>query len=348
MSGPLLPSFADHLDVTVLLHDIETGSILDANDAAEELYGYTVAELREQGIAGVSTESPRFSHERALDRIQTAADGETPEFQWQIRHASNEVRWVQVSLQRIALDGDPYVLAEIQDVTQYKKRARRLTLLHRIIRHNLRNEMSVVMGHAEHLEEALADEDYERQAKIIQDVATDVGGLTRSVKQIEEIATNDASDFEPTNVAAVLESVQSEFGAEYSDAAIAVDVSQPVWISADEGLHYGLTHAVENAIEHNDSARPSVVLEATADLVTNRAIVRVVDDGPPIPEMELDAIDATEDTSDISHGSGVGMFVMKWCSESLGGNLDISHREGGGNVVTFTFPLLADPQMAAD
>ncbi|WP_424002790.1 ATP-binding protein [Haloarcula salina] len=342
MSRASLPDFAELLDVTLLLHDPVTDAILDANAAAEKLYGYTKAELRELTIGDISTESPRFSRDEAVDAIRAAAVGERQEFEWQIRRANSEMRWVTVRLRPFAPDGETLVLAEIQETTEFKKRARRLQLLNRIIRHNLRNEMTVVMGHAESLERALEDEDYERQAELIQDVAENVGGLTKSVSQIENIATNDASDFSPTSVAAVLERLAGEFESTYPHATVSLDADEDARIAADRGLEYVLEHAIENAVEHHDGAAPKIRLEATAEAASSRVVVRVVDDGPPIPQREIDAINPDAEFSEIYHGTGVGLFVMQWCAESLGGNLEIRDNTPRGNVAEFTFPLLTE------
>ena len=335
-----LPPFADLLDVTVLLHDPETGAILDANATAETLYGYSTAELRERGVAGISTESPRFSGDAALERVRAAADGADQAFEWQIRRADSETRWIQVRLRRVTLEGTAYVLAEVRDITAFKRRTRRLELLHRVIRHNLRNEMSVVMGHAGSLERALEDEDRERQAEVIRDVADDVSRMTESVSRIEEIASNDATDFSPVEVVRLLEELATEFAADHPEATVTVEAEGPVWVSADSGLRYGLEHALANAIEHHDGD-PEVVLRAARDDRDSRAVVQVVDDGPAIPDVEVDAIDAGAEVSDMHHGSGVGLFVMKWCAESLGGRLEVHADDSRGNTVEFTLPLLS-------
>ncbi|WP_336337799.1 HAMP domain-containing sensor histidine kinase [Haloarcula brevis] len=342
MSPAALPDFAELLDVTLLLHDPETDAILDANAAAESLYGYTRAELRDLTVGDISTESPRFSRDKAVEAIHAAATGDRPAFEWQIRRADSEMRWVTVRLRPFAPADETLVLAEIQDITEFKKRARRLQLLNRIIRHNLRNEMTVVMGHAESLERALEDEDYERQAEIIQDVAEDVGGMTRSVAQIEDIATNDASDFTPTDVPAVLERLADEFESGYPHATVSVDADETARIAADRGFEYGLEHAIENALEHHDGSNPEVRLEATVETEPPRVVVRIVDDGPPIPQREIDAIDADVEFSEIHHGTGVGLFVMQWCAESLGGSLEIRENEPRGNVAEFTVPMLSE------
>ena len=346
MTEPSLPEFADLLETALLVHDPETGAVLDANAAAEGLYGYSTPELRERGVAGISTESPRFSGEAVLQRVRAAAGGDDQAFEWQVRRSDDEMRWVQVRLRRVTLGRAASVLAEIQDITEFKRRTRRLQLLHRLIRHNLRNEMSVVMGHAGSLERALEDDDHEQQVEIIKRVADDVSQMTESVSRIEEIASNDATDFSPTDVPALLDELAGEFESEFPGASVTVEAETEagVLVSADRGLRYGLEHAIRNAIQHNDSDRPEVVLRAARDDRDSRAVVQVTDDGPAIPDVEVDAIDADADISEMQHGSGVGLFVMKWCAESLGGRLEVHADDSRGNVVEFMLPLLgAEP-----
>jgi PAS domain S-box-containing protein len=342
MGESMLPAFANGLDTTLLVHDPWTDGILDANDAAEDLYGYTTEQLRRMSIDEVSTESPRFSAAKAVERIREAAGGERKHFEWQIRRSNGEVRWVDVRLRPYAFDDEEYVLAEIRDISDFKTRTRRLQLLHRIIRHNLRNDMSVVMGYAENLKRVLETEDYERQAEIIRDVASGVGDLTESVAEIEEIASNDADDFEETSVTGLLEDLAAKYESANPNVTVRVDYESDITMLADRGLRYGVQNAIENAVEHHDGGDDGVEVRLTAwvDEAAERIVLRVVDDGPPIPDVEVDAIDPDEETSDLSHGSGVGLFVMKWCAESLGGKLDIYENNPRGNVVEFTFPQL--------
>ena len=44
-----------------------------------------------------------------------------------------------------------------------------------------------------------------------------------------------------------------------------------------------------------------------------------------------------------SHGTGIGLFVMKWCSESLGGEIRFE-RSDRGNEVYFYLPSETPPE----
>lgn len=59
--------------------------------------------------------------------------------------------------------------------------------------------------------------------------------------------------------------------------------------------------------------------------------------------LEIEALDEYTETTATSHGSGVGLFVMKWCIESLGGELKIERRDRRGNTVSFYLPPKAPP-----
>jgi PAS domain S-box-containing protein len=335
---PGLPSFADELAAVLVLHDPETGAVLDANAAATDLYGYSPDELTTLSVAEFSSESSRYSQERAEELIRDASEGDVQVFDWQIKRKDGALRWVTVRLEPITLDGTEYVMAEQEDITELKTRTRRLRLLYRIIRHNLRNDMTVVMGHAESLESTLEDGTLQEQAGLIREVARKVGEMTESVGRIEEITASDATDHAPTDLVALLEELAGEYEREYPAASVRVEGDGTAMVSADGALRF----AFENAIDHSEAANPEVVVEIDRAPEEGRVTARMTDDCPPIPDMEVEALDLETDISAVNHATGVGLFVMKWCTESLGGGLEI-RREDGGNVVEFTFSLYRGP-----
>ncbi|MDG5777494.1 PAS domain-containing sensor histidine kinase [Haloarculaceae archaeon H-GB1-1] len=334
-SGISLPPMLDDLDVGITVHDPATGSIIGVNEKLERLYGYSAAELREMDIEEYTAPSTRYTQSEAVKRIQAAADGDPQEFEWQVERADGELLWVSVRLSQTTIDGRECVVAEINDVTTYRNRDRRHRLLSRIIRHNLRNKMTVVMCHGDRLKSELDDEGLEDEVGRILDVAEDVGRLSRSVHQIEQMAKPDRSDRSRSNIADLVRSVAEDARREHPDAEVFVESPPEVWAVADEGLQYAVEHAVENAIEHNDAANPTV--EIDVEPRTNPT-VRIADSGPSIPEVETGALDATAETSSTYHGTGVGLWVMQWCVDSLGGELSFERNDPRGNVIVIELP----------
>ncbi|MFD1588192.1 ATP-binding protein [Halorientalis brevis] len=341
-SGAQIPTLLDNIDAGLLMHHLQSGRILDVNDRAVELIGYTRDEFRQMTVDDFSADAAHYSQDEALQRIRAAADA-PQRFEWQIQRANGEIRWVQVRLTQGVLTDSDHVFAELRDITRYKTRERQLRLVNRVIRHNLRNQMNVVMGHAEHLSAALEAETLERKAALIVDVADDVGSLNETIQQIETVVDGDSLDREPKGLCVLVDSVVSEFCDRYPTVELSADCDCEVWVTTDMEVQYALEHAIENAIEHNDADSPTVTVSVSAQPDTAGVAVQVADNGPPIPQMEIDALDPTLDTTSTYHGSGIGLWVMEWAMESLGGELSFEANEPRGNVISFHLPTTEPP-----
>jgi len=341
---PTLPAVFDDLDVGITLHDPETGAVLDVNEPLERLYGYSVDELRVMTVEDYTAPSTQFTQERAVEKIRAAAEGDPQVFEWHIKRSSGDLRWVRVHLSRTILDGEACVCAEIRDITGYREHERRLRLLSRIVRHNLRNEMTVLMGYAERIERAVETETLKEEIETVLNIAADVGALSESVRQVEEIVNPDTIQRTPTNLAAVVERRVEAARRDYPAADLTIEETTDTWTVADNGIDYAVEHAIENAVEHNDRATPTVTVTVESDPETDRNLIRIADNGPPIPEMERAVLDEEVETSSTYHGSGVGLWVMKWCVDSLGGELTFGENGPRGNVVTLCFPRVDPPR----
>lgn len=64
----------------------------------------------------------------------------------------------------------------------------------------------------------------------------------------------------------------------------------------------------------------------------------VLDANSLIPPEEIAALFSPTVTTNTSHGSGIGLFVMKWCVESLGGEVSFESRDARGNTVCLLLP----------
>lgn len=106
---------------------------------------------------------------------------------------------------------------------------------------------------------------------------------------------------------------------------------------------HALTAALENAIVHSDEAEPVVEVSIGPSPNTGRVEICIKDANPPIPEDELEALFKPTETTSTYHGTGVGLFVMKWCVESLGGEIKFETREPRGNAIYFYLPPKTPP-----
>jgi signal transduction histidine kinase len=219
----------------------------------------------------------------------------------------------------------------LQDITQEQRRQQRLSVLNRVLRHNLRNEMTVVDGFADRIADRTDDERIEGWANTVGEAGSDLLSIGDTVRGFEQAGGDDP---EPrcVDLGPFLASVAGDARDRYPDAEIELktDLRDELSIETDpEVLQVVLGNLIENAVEHNPHDRPLVRLTATS---TGRELsLAVTDDGPGIPEMELTPIRSGSE-SDLEHGSGVGLWVVRWGVEALGGQLHFDVTESGSRV----------------
>jgi signal transduction histidine kinase len=65
--------------------------------------------------------------------------------------------------------------------------------------------------------------------------------------------------------------------------------------------------------------------------------ITVADDGPGIPDIELDVLAENQETP-LKHGSGLGLWLIDWLVDHLDGELTFESREPRGTIVTVRLP----------
>lgn len=109
------------LGEAILLHDGDTGRIVDANQAALLMYGYDWAALRECSMVDLSAGMPPYGRQEAEDKIVQARAGALPSFEWRARRRNGDLFWVEVTLRATDIAGHRFVLAAAQDITARKR-----------------------------------------------------------------------------------------------------------------------------------------------------------------------------------------------------------------------------------
>jgi signal transduction histidine kinase len=108
--------------------------------------------------------------------------------------------------------------------------------------------------------------------------------------------------------------------------------------------------AQSNRSKHNDRppAEQVVEIETTASLLSS-IDVEVRDNGPGIPEREIEPVLAGEETP-LQHGSAIGLWMVRWAIDYLDGEIafDTADDTGRGTTVRVTLDRkpLADARAA--
>ena len=265
---------------------------------------------------------------RAIDGEQTSIDGprETTDGRQDFL-----LRGVPYSRE----DGT-YGFAVYTDITEQKERERYLQVLNRVLRHNLRNDMNVVMALARRLAQNVEDEELAEYARTLEANAEDVATLSEKAKEIERVLGRRSSDTGAVDVSAHLRNVVAAQQDTHPDAHVSVDMPDELWVAGNEDIQRAFEELIQNAIEHNDTAPQRVHIEAR-DVPEQDDWVElcVHDSGPGIPDDEWRIVAGEEEISQLSHGSGLGLWLTRWIIESYGGDIYREQREteDGSTVV---------------
>jgi signal transduction histidine kinase len=219
------------------------------------------------------------------------------------------------------------------------ERNNRLTLLNRILRHEVLNGLNVVRGYAEFVGQS--DETGSEDGP-----AADGGSGTATAdaaRAIERSADriNDAADeltrlsrpsgTEPVDLSAILEACVADARERYPDAEIRlVDDTGGPEVVATPRVEYLLEHLLANAVEHNDAATPRVEVSVACDW--DEVSVTVADDGGELPDRQRQILlDGTLPEYD-DPGSGFGLTIVRLLARESNADLDVTAGIDGDGV----------------
>lgn len=111
----------DAVNDAIFLHDLETGAILDANQGAADMFGYTYEEVLRLNISQMSSDEAPYTAADSAHKIQKTVEAGPQFFEWRSKRKSGELFWTEVSLKCLTLDGQKRVLAVVRDVSERKQ-----------------------------------------------------------------------------------------------------------------------------------------------------------------------------------------------------------------------------------
>jgi len=116
----------DSINDAVFIHDIETGAILNVNNTACNMYGYTREELRRLDVQTISMGEAPYTQEDAIEWIKKAAAGEPQVFEWMGKHKSGRLFWEEVNMRSAVIGGRERLLVVARDITGRKQAEKEL------------------------------------------------------------------------------------------------------------------------------------------------------------------------------------------------------------------------------
>ncbi len=215
-----------------------------------------------------------------------------------------------------------------EDVTQQHRNREQLAVLHRILRHDFRNELNVIDGHTSQLTD-FGERRVSNAADAISAVTDDLLGVGEAAKRLRSLETPGR----PTDFREIV-SHASDMIEQSEPAATTTVRTPPESIPVDSRVATGLYEFRRHLIERTD-ATPVVAfdLDRASESI---AQLRIEIEQPQITNQELRALNGQTETA-LEHATGLSLWTVRWAVMSSNGSIEATN--GGNTTVTLRVPL---------
>jgi signal transduction histidine kinase len=111
----------------------------------------------------------------------------------------------------------------------------------------------------------------------------------------------------------------------------------PATVAGAAPLSLVVDELLSNAFEHVEEPTVCVSLSVDGDEV----VLRVADDGPGVTADSRAPLGSGAETP-TEHGQGVGLWLVRWTVDAVGGTVHYEEETDGGAAVVARFPAVSD------
>jgi len=354
----------DSINDAVFIHDIRTGTILNVNNTACDMYGYTREEFRKLGVQTISMGEAPYTHEDAIEWIKKTAAGQPQLFEWRAKHKSGRLFWVEVGMRSAVVGERERLLVVVRDITARKQAEEKLkqtvanlkrsnTDLEQfahIASHDLQEPLRMVSSYMELMKrryEGKLDSDADDFIGFAVDGANRMQTLINDLLTYSRVGTR-GKPLTPIGCTSVLEQVlmNLEVAIDESGAVVTHD-PLPTVMADDSQLAQVFQNLIGNAIKFKGEEPPRIHI--AAERRGNEWVFSASDNGIGIsPEFfeRIFVIFQRLHSRDEYPGTGIGLAVCKKIIERHGGRMWVESDPGQGSTFYFTIPAKASGERA--
>lgn len=217
----------------------------------------------------------------------------------------------------------------VRETTQELRETLQQThVLHRILRHNLRNKCNVIVGHAETLRETSDS----TAAATIKQTAEELLEMSEQSRVLREVSLGDQSTREIDLVETVHE-ILADLADTNSPAQFRTQLPAEATVTAHPDIRYAIREVILNAIEHGKGT-VGVHIETSA---TGEVSVVVTDAGTGFPPLERRVLEEGFIETQMRHSQGLGLWIVRSLLNASDGTLSIESGPESKTTVRLTF-----------
>lgn len=350
---------AASLDAVITID--ERGAVIEFNEAAEQMFGYTREQAIGQSIGElIVPDAMRAQHEQGFRRYseQGAPRILGQRLELQAKRSDNSEFPVELTLRQVDLIGRRLVTAYIRDLTAQRnaeqeiarqredlQRNEKLAAMGTLlagISHELNNPLAIVVGQAQLLQETEQEARVLKRADKIRQAAERCATI---ITTFLAMARNQPPNCAPVDinqlVTRVLELLEPGLRNQQIDLQLQLAEGLPNVAADADQVHQVISNLIINAQQAMQDS-PQKILRIESLLVDDQIAIRIKDSGPGIaPEVQRRIFEPFFTTKAPGKGTGLGLAVCSGIIEAHGGRLELEQHTGSGACFCIRLPLKA-------
>ncbi len=333
----------------IFIIDPSDGHFLDVNRKAEELTGYSRAELLRMRMRDIH--HPRDAARVDKRLAQIVADGSGSFDDAPMLKKDGSMALVDISASLIEYSGRKVCQSFLRDVTERKLLERQLVQTEKLasvgtftagLAHEIRNPLNSVNLQLLLLERRIRDGSKNSETEsqqLINIVREELSRLDNLVTEFLFFAKPLNLDFHPNNIHRILDDVFALFHARMIQNGITVEreyMENPPLLSLDkEKMKQSLINVVQNSIEAMPNGGK---LKVSTSVKQKKVLLTITDTGAGIPEKDLDKVFEVFYTCK-EKGTGLGLPIALHIIEMHGGTIEMQSKQGVGTTCIISLAI---------
>lgn len=345
-TAKLFNQLADHNPDVCWMFSPDWTELKYVNSAYEEMWDRSIRSLADDPSDFLNGIHPD-DRKRVEEKMEQLSNEEVINVEYRVNTKEDDERHVWVDGRPIYDDEDEFVAIagycrDITERKQYKEqleqKSEQLEALTRLVRHDIRNDMTVILGRAEFLDEYISPEGEENLQKL-KDSSEHIVELTEIAGEfVETLGEQNTAEIEPNSIRSILTTQLDTARDFYPEAEFVIVGEIPdVDVQANELFGSVFRNLFNNAVQHNDKDTP--VVEVDCNARTDKIEIRIADNGPGIRDEQKQSIFGKGKKGLDSPGTGIGLYLVDTLVEMYDGDVWVEDNEPDGTVFIVKLPI---------
>lgn len=226
------------------------------------------------------------------------------------------------------------------DNERLARQRQELAVLHRVLRHNIRNDLTAILGCAELIRDH-ADTQLAEWCETIRRRSNALLHSTEQASRINQISLTGSDSSSSTDLSTLVPQVVEANDHVTDDVVVTFDLPESARVETTRMLEVAIDQLLTNAVEHNDSRTPEISLAVESEPgIMAETHIRISDNGPGLPDHIEDVLDHGSEEP-LLHMRGLGLWMVYWIVTESGGSMTIESGDDG-TCVTLTVPSVVE------